>query len=123
MPHHNRLDVSTHIEHESGVVAVAGEIDLATVGPFRQAISDLVNGGLVHLVIDLSAVTFIDSTGLGVLVGARKRVRDGGGSLRLVCTHHRVLRLLAVTGLAQAMPVHASTDEALAVGRDTVAAD
>jgi len=122
MPHRHRLDIHSHIDRGSGVVVVAGEIDLATVADFREAISDLVASGYVHLVIDLSAVTFIDSTGLGVMVGARKKVRDACGSLRLVCTDNRVLRLLAVTGLTQVLPVHASADEALAVGSDAVVA-
>jgi anti-sigma B factor antagonist len=98
------------------VVAAAGEIDLATVPALRQAVSEHLAAGVTLLVLDLSEVTFIDSTGLGVLVGAGKKAAGVGGSMRLVCDNPRILRLLAMTGLSGVLAVHASRDEALTAG-------
>jgi len=106
------LSVHSTVEQGTGIVAVAGEIDLATVGGLREAISKHLTEGRAHLVVDLSAVTFIDSTGLGVLVGAAKKV-TGAGSVGLVCTEPRVLRLLTVTGLSRVLLVHPTLADAL----------
>ena len=75
---------------------------------------DLVSGGKYHLVVDMEGVDFLDSTGLGVLVGGLKRVRAHEGSLRLVCTQERILKIFRITGLTKVFPIHASVDEALA---------
>jgi anti-sigma B factor antagonist len=59
-------------------------------------------------------VDFLDSTGLGVLVGGLKRVRAHEGSLHLVCTQDRILKIFRITGLTKVFPIHGSVDEALA---------
>jgi anti-anti-sigma factor len=97
-----------------GVVIAQGEIDIATVGSLLAAVTEQLARGAVDLVLDLSTVTFIDSTGLGVLVAAGKKTRDMGGSACLVSREPRVLRVLAVTGIDKALPVYATTRQALA---------
>ncbi len=109
-----QLNVSTRREAGLGIVEAKGEIDMATAGIVRQAITDLIADGCVDLVLDLGPLTFIDSTGLGVIVGARKKAEHLGGSFVVVCTHPRILRLLDITGLSQAMPVHATVAAAVA---------
>lgn len=108
-----RLTVSSEVQHQVGIVVASGEVDLATVSGLRQAISDHLAAGLTLLVLDISAVTFMDSTGLGVLVGAGKKAAGLGGSMRLVCDNPRILRLLKVTGLSRALTVVPSREEAL----------
>lgn len=108
-----RLNITSCVDQQVGVVVAAGEIDLASVSSVRQAISDHLASGLTLLVLDLSDVTFIDSTGLGVLVGAGKKAAGLGGSMRLVCDNPRILRLLKVTGLSKALTVLPTRDEAL----------
>ena len=71
----------------------------------RERLIDLVNGGATRLVLDLEAVDFLDSTGLGTIV-----------SLRLVCTEARIRRLFEITGLDKAVPLHASLDDAISAG-------
>jgi anti-sigma B factor antagonist len=66
-----------------------------------------------HLVVDLARVSFLDSSGIGVLVGALHRVREHHGSITLVAPSPRVRQVLGLTGVTQVMPVHASLDEAL----------
>jgi anti-sigma B factor antagonist len=98
------------------VVAVGGEIDVYTAPKLRDRLVELINSGHYHLVIDLEGVDFLDSTGLGVLVGALKRVRSHQGSLRLVCTQERLLKIFRITGLAKVFPIYADVDEAVSDG-------
>ena len=107
-----RLDVSTR--GDWSVVTVGGEIDVATAPRLREQLIALVNDGRYHLVIDLEAVDFIDSTGLGVLISGLKRVRLHDGRLALVCTEPRVLKVFEITGLLAVFPVHDTVDEAVA---------
>ena len=95
------------------MVAVEGEIDVYTAPRLRQEITDLVGSGAYRLVIDLEGVEFLDSTGLGVLVGGLKKVRAHEGSLRLVCTQERLLKIFRITGLAKVFPIYDSVDEAI----------
>jgi anti-sigma B factor antagonist len=96
------------------VVDVSGEIDVYTAPTLRERLSDLVAEGKYHLVVDLERVGFLDSTGLGVLVGGLKRVRAHDGSLVLVCTQERILKVFRITGLTKVFPIHATVAEALA---------
>ncbi|GGF49612.1 anti-sigma-B factor antagonist [Marmoricola endophyticus] len=105
--------------HESGdvtVVSVSGEIDVYTAPKLRDRIAQLVAEGRHHLVIDMDGVEFLDSTGLGVLVGGLKKVRVEGGSMEIVCTRERLLKIFRITGLAKVFTIHASQDAALTAG-------
>jgi anti-sigma B factor antagonist len=108
------LSVSIRPEGDRSVVAVSGEIDVYTAPKLREHLIDLVSGGQYHLVVDLEAVDFLDSTGLGVLVGGLKRVRSHEGSLHLVCSQERILKIFRITGLTKVFPIHATIEEALA---------
>lgn len=98
------------------VVAVGGEIDVYTAPKLRDKISELVATGAYDIVVDMHEVEFLDSTGLGVLVGGLKKVRAHDGSLRLVCNQDRLLRIFRITGLAKVFVIHETADEALAAG-------
>ena len=93
------------------VVAASGEIDVAAAPMLREQLVTLLSAGTDHLVVDLEQVDFIDSTGLGVLVGALRRARAAGGDLRLVCTNHRLLKVFAVTGLDEVFAMGGSVAE------------
>ena len=107
------LSLSTYDEGDHTVVMVGGEIDVYTAPKLREQLIDLVSSGAYHLVVDMEGVDFLDSTGLGVLVGGLKRVRAHEGSLRLVCTQERILKIFRITGLTKVFPIHASVEEAL----------
>jgi anti-sigma B factor antagonist len=115
-PREERVDLtmSTRVEGDHTVVVVGGEIDVYTAPKLREHIIDLVAGGAYHLIIDMENVDFLDSTGLGVLVGGLKRVRAHEGSLHLVCTQDRILKIFRITGLTKVFAIHATVDEALA---------
>ncbi|MEO7131237.1 MAG: STAS domain-containing protein [Dermatophilaceae bacterium] len=97
------------------IVRMGGEIDVYTASLVRESLEDQLGQGRIHLILDLSDVTFLDSTGLGVLVGRLKRARALGGSLRLVASDERVLRVFAITGLDKIFEIHADLDTALRV--------
>ena len=81
------------------VIAVSGEIDVYTAPKLREKLISLVEDGSYQLIVDLEGVEFLDSTGLGVLVGGLKRVRAHDGWIDLVCTQSRILRIFRITGL------------------------
>ncbi|MBI2710806.1 MAG: STAS domain-containing protein [Actinobacteria bacterium] len=106
------LDLSEH--GRWSVLAVTGEVDVATAPRLREQLVELVGSGKNHIVVDLEGVEFLDSTGLGVLVGALKRVRTSDGDLALVCTEPRILKVFEITGLTKVFTIHRSVDEATA---------
>jgi len=107
------LDVT---EYDSGisVLAVRGEVDVYTAPRLREKLVELVSKGQHNIVVDLEAVDFLDSTGLGVLVGGLKRLRSHDGDLSLVCTQQRILKVFEITGLTKVFTIHESVDAAVA---------
>ncbi len=93
-------------------ITAHGEIDLATVNTLRSEITDALNGGARHLVLHLDGVSYIDSSGLGTLIGAHKRVVASGGTLTVRCSQPRILRLLTITGLDRVLTVTGSEEPA-----------
>jgi anti-sigma B factor antagonist len=100
------------------VVDVKGEIDVYTAPKLREKLIELVSEGSYDVVVNLEGVDFLDSTGLGVLVGALKRVKAHDGSLSLVCTQDKILKIFKITGLTKVFPIHASVDEAAGSSSD-----
>jgi anti-sigma B factor antagonist len=98
----------------STVVEVSGEIDVYTAPRLRETLVSLVDAGNYRLIVDMEGVEFLDSTGLGVLVGGLKRVRVFDGGIDLVCTQGRILRIFRITGLSKVFNIFDSVEEALA---------
>jgi anti-sigma B factor antagonist len=96
------------------VVAVSGEVDVYSAPTLKQSITDLLASGASTVVVDLSGVAFLDSTGLGALVEARSATSDAGGALPLVCSHERIIKLFTITGLDEVFAIHPTVDEAVA---------
>ena len=99
---------------DCAVLRVRGEIDICTAPELREHVIKLVADGVRHITADLRAVDFLDSTGLGALVGSLKRLREQDGSLTLVTAADRVLTILRLTGLNRVFTLHPSVPEALA---------
>ena len=106
------LAVDVSAQQRCGVVRVAGELDLSTSAPLAARLR-LVASEWDGVVVDLTDVTFVDSTGLGVLVVAHDELRRKGGRLAVVCTHRLARRLLAVTALDTLFPVRDDLKAAL----------
>ncbi len=83
------------------VVELGGEIDVYTSPKVKDAITELIDQGHYNLVINLEKVRYIDSTGLGVLIGGLKRVREHGGTVNLVCTNPQIKKIFDITGLVK----------------------
>jgi len=96
------------------VIDVQGEIDMYTAPRLRELLIDLVSQGSYQLVVNLDKVGFLDSTSLGVLVGGLKRVRAHDGSLDLVCTQQRILKIFRITGLTEVFGIYETVDQAIA---------
>ncbi len=94
------------------VVDVKGEIDVYTAPKLREKLIELVSEGSYDVVVNLEGVDFLDSTGLGVLVGALKRVKAHDGSLSLVCTQDKILKIFKITGLTKVFPIHDTVEDA-----------
>ncbi len=100
---------------EEYVVSVAGEVDLYTCPELKEELLRVVDEGAVHVVVDLTQTTFIDSTGLGVLLrGAERLGRREGGRLSVVCSDVNIRRIFELTGLDRIFGVYGSRSEALA---------
>lgn len=106
------LKVDTRSEGDLAVLTVSGEVDVFTAPDLDRAIAAQLAEGRTRLVIDLSSVSFLDSTGLGVLVKGLKGAREAGGSLTLVITSDRIRRIFDITGLDAAMPIFDTVDDA-----------
>lgn len=109
------IDLALHVRRVGGwtVVAVEGELDLYTAPQLREAVMTAVTDGADHVVLDLSTVPFMDSSGLGAVVACLKRLREGGGELALVTPPGSPpTKLLSLTGLDRAIATHATVDEA-----------
>lgn len=112
------MQLRTEVSELAGwtVVHVYGELDVATSPTLREQLIRLVGEGRNRLVLALDGVDFLDSTGLGTIISALKRVRTHDGDLRLVCSQARITRLFEITGLDKAVPLLPTLDAAVAGG-------
>lgn len=108
------LSLKSRTQGPFHVIEVGGEVDVYTAPKLRESIVSAVDEGHNRLVVDVEKVDFLDSTGLGVLVGSLKRARSEGGSLDIVCTQERILKIFDITGLDKVFGLHSSVDDAIA---------
>ena len=96
--------------HDGGlaVIVLGGEVDIYTAPRFKECMLELLDDGVERLLVDMSGVTFIDSTALGVLIGGLRRVHDADGMMALVVTTSAVQRVLTITGLDRVFDIHAT---------------
>jgi anti-sigma B factor antagonist len=110
------VSLQVSVEHVDGVArcVIGGEVDMATTPQLRDELLGLVGEGHRHLVLDVSGVPFLDSTGLGVLMEVHRRLRDNDGAVALVGARPALIRLLTITNLSRALPVYRSVEDASA---------
>ena len=107
------LGLSVRHHGDRATIQIDGEIDLATCPLLQAILVDLVDRGCHQLIVDLERVGFLDCAGIRVLVDARRRVHEHGGSVRLVGPRPPVWRVLALTGMTGVFPIDTSLGEAL----------
>ena len=108
-----RID-SARIGRGVHVVALGGEIDLHTAPRLDEALFGAIHDGAQRVLVDLAGTTFVDSTVLGVLLRAHRRLDDAGGRLVLVSNDPRILRTLELTGLDRTLAVEPTLTETVA---------
>jgi anti-sigma B factor antagonist len=106
--------VDRKVDDDTHVVSVTGEIDLFTAPEFKQRMSAPIDEGRSNLIVDLSRTTFIDSSSLGVLIGAHRRLKLRGGSLVVVCSDEAIAKTFKITGLDGVFTLAPSVEAALA---------
>lgn len=109
------LTLNVHSDDQGfTIIEVAGEIDVYTAPKLRERLVGLVEAGSYQLIVDMEGVEFLDSTGLGVLVGGLKRVRAHDGWIDLVSTQGRILRIFRITGLNKVFNIYESVADSIA---------
>lgn len=114
--HHEDLSIHVHVSGGMNVFELTGSMDLATSPTVRAALTEATERGDHKLIVDLTKVDFLDSTGLGALIGAQRRAREFEGEVRLVAQEGQIMRLLRITGLLKIFGVYPTLDEALKDG-------
>lgn len=107
------LGINTRTEGLYTVIAVSGELDVFTAPKLEEQLADLIEKGQAQLIVDLSEVTFLDSTGLGTMVKALKWVREKDGSLQVVACEERIVKVFKITGLDSVMSLKPALSDAL----------
>jgi anti-sigma B factor antagonist len=105
------LEIQVDLANGCTVCRPVGELDAFTVSQFRQALAELASSP--RLLIDLSGVPFVDSAGLGALIGGIRRVRELGGDVAVACPRPTLTRLLHTTGFDRIVTVAPSVAEAI----------
>lgn len=105
------LEIEVHDDHAYTLCRPKGELDAYTVGQFREALSSVASA--TKLLIDLSEVPFMDSAGLGALIGGIRRAREAGGDVAVACSRPTLTRLLHTTGFDRIVPVRENVNDAV----------
>ena len=98
---------------ERVALRLSGEIDAYTAPQFREQMAKVDAEGSTGVIVDLRKVRYLDSTGLGVMMGGAKRASERGGSLAVICTNEHILRILEISGLTELIAVVSDEEEAL----------
>ncbi len=106
------LDIRTERSATLCEITLRGEVDVYTAPQLKQALVESIEGGCSNIVVNLEGISFIDSSGLGVLVSALRRARERDGAVRIVCTRENILKIFRITGLDKVFPVFADAAEA-----------
>lgn len=107
-----KIDIDVTDASDYKVLTPAGDLDVYTVGSLRDAIGNLIEAGTPRVVVELDGVPFMDSSGLGALMGGVRRLREAGGDLAIACTREQHLKLFTITGFGEGVSIAATVEEA-----------
>jgi anti-sigma B factor antagonist len=105
--------IEESLDDERHIVAVRGEIDLFTAPEVKTVLASAIDSGRIRVVVDLTETTFLDSTALGVLIGAVKRLRTRNGALTIVNVDANIAKTFEITGLDQIFTIRPTREEAV----------
>jgi anti-sigma B factor antagonist len=115
--HHEDLSIHVHVVDDIEVFELTGSLDIATSPTVRAALTSASERGGHQLIVDLTQVDFLDSTGLGALIGGQRRAREFDREVRIVAKEGQILRLLRITGLLKVFSVYPTIEDALKNGQ------
>lgn len=107
------IDIKTEKQGDALIYTLSGSFDVATSPSVRAALIEAASEGNHEIVVDLTQLEFMDSTGLGALIGAHRRASENGGVVRLVVAAGTIARLLNITGLVRVFAIYHSLEDAL----------
>ena len=107
------LQINVRSERNVAIVDLTGEVDAYTSTRFRETMVELIDAGAVNLIIVMNKVEYIDSSGLGALVGGLKRASEREGRIVIVCKNPQVKKVFEITGLERVFPLCQTEDEAV----------
>ena len=107
-----RVEIEITDKGEYKVLTPTFDLDVYTVGGLRDALGKLIEEESPHVVVDLDAVPFMDSSGLGALMGGVRRLREAGGDLAIACTREQHLKLFTITGFGEGVSIAPTVEEA-----------
>lgn len=109
-----KVDIEITDQGGFKVLRPTGDLDVYTVGSLRDAIGRMIEEGTPTVVVDLDSVPFMDSSGLGALMGGVRRLREAGGDLAIACTREQHLKLFSITGFGEGVSISPTVEEAAA---------
>lgn len=107
-----KVDITISEAEGYRVLRPSGDLDVYTVGSLRDAIGKMIEDKTPRVVVDLDGVPFMDSSGLGALMGGVRRLREAGGDLAIACTREQHLKLFAITGFGEGVSIAPTVKEA-----------
>ena len=107
-----KVEIEIGNQDDYRVLTPNGDLDVYTVGSLRDAIGQMIEEGTTRVVVDLDGVPFMDSSGLGALMGGVRRLREAGGDLAIACTREQHLKLFAITGFGEGVSIAPTVEEA-----------
>ena len=113
----NEVNITIHtkqVNEHCATIALAGRLDASNAQTLKDSLEQLINGGTIHLVVDLAQVPFIDSAGLAALVSALKATRRAGGNVLLSGVQPQARTVFSLTMLDQVFAIHSDVEAALA---------
>ncbi len=102
------MDLSINVRRDAAVpiIDLSGEVDAYTSARFREAMIDVIEAGTASLIVNMMKVEYIDSSGLGALVGGLKRSSEHGGKILIVCDNIQIKKVFEITGLEKVFHIH-----------------
>ncbi|MHB9035362.1 MAG: STAS domain-containing protein [Armatimonadota bacterium] len=107
------LQINIRKDGTTRIIELTGEVDAYTSARFREIMVELIDDGGTDLVINMCNVEYIDSSGLGALVGGLKRISERNGKIVIVCDGPQVRKVFEITGLEKVFPIYGAEDAAL----------
>lgn len=110
------MDLQIRVREHNGVpvIELTGEVDAYTCSRFRESMIEVIEDGGTSLIVSMKNVEYIDSSGLGTLVGGLKRVSERSGKIAIVCKNSQIRKVFEITGLERVFPLYENEMEAVA---------